>query len=216
MANPDWWQELNLGDLQSVSAILLRAVQATGNNRIKAIKIPRSLFIENNVHFYYPLIEQLQIKLNCFELINNKEDLQEIFALQGVSNEDYKSNIVIRITNKSAIQSLDELIKRIESERLKSKSNPSSRKLTKKEIKNIIKVCNLGKKEARLFILLSDAKPYEARSLANSVPTADYKKLKSTVQKKIERVGYTISTNSSWSKPAYYQLEYFSRISREI
>jgi len=71
---------------------------------------------------------------------------------------------------------------------------PNKREMAK-EVTRLIKVCGLGKKEAKLLKILSNFELKRTRELTSEIPTKDYKHLKSALTKKISREGWVIKTN---------------------
>lgn len=79
-----------------------------------------------------------------------------------------------------------------------------------KQIKNIIKIKRLGKKESIFLNLLAEnMEPIETKQITRKVPTSSCSKLKQMVVAKIKGTAWSIKTiKSNGIKPSFYQLEH--------
>lgn len=68
---------------------------------------------------------------------------------------------------------------------------PNKREMAK-EVTRLIKVCSLGKKEAKLLRILSNFELKRTKELTNEVPTEDYIHLKGALDKKIRLEGWMV------------------------
>ena len=84
---------------------------------------------------------------------------------------------------------------------------PNKREMAK-EVVRLKKICGLGKKEAKLLVILSNFVPKKTRELTNDIPTKDYKHLKGALAKKIKREAWIIETNKGegFNPDSFYTL----------
>lgn len=89
-----------------------------------------------------------------------------------------------------------------------SQRNLSKREISK-ELTTIKKTRHLGKKEKKLLILLEDFEPHKTRDLASQVPSTALRKLKESLQNKLEGTGFFIETikGTGLNPMSFYQLK---------
>ena len=149
-----------------------------------------------NRDLLYSFLSRLQDK-RCFENFN------------GTVTE-YAQGVVYMF-KKVDLDNLKKIRKTYEVKAQKTMELDDKQKFTKKQkekfIKGIIKLCKLVGKEAELIRKLGDMEKHTLNELSKDTKRKALSQLKSTVKKKIEKIGCTIKLyKGGWGIESEYQL----------